>query len=1200
MKPVCLILLFLFSNTVVPAQDSIVSRLILIGDAGKINQQQSTVINLASAQVLAGKTTVVFLGDNIYPKGIGLPGSDNEEATKNILRSQYTPLRSKGATVYFIPGNHDWDRMGKNGLGKIKAAWNFIETQNDSLLNLVPANGCSGPTAINLADSMVMIVIDSEWWLYPYDKKNEDADCDCNTKKEIVDKLLELFYENRYKVILLASHHPFQSYGPHGGYYSFKDHVFPLTVINKNLFIPLPVVGSLYPLLRTVFQNPEDLKHPLYRDMIKQVDEVFKNFPNLLHIAGHEHGLQFIKNNQVQLVSGSGAKNTFVKKGKHSLFTTRNSGFITADVYANNNIKFTYYVLQDGEMNESFTYLQTYTSVKKMEDSVYHSSALVNNLLVKAHEPYGHVSKLHKKIFGENYRMEWAAAAQLPVLKISEINGGLTPIQRGGGHQSQSLRLKDSSGKEWVLRSVNKYPAILLPEALRETFAKDIVTDAMSAQHPYSALVVPVLANAAGVPHANPVIGVVAPDKKLGLYNADFMNTVCLLEEREPIGKSDNSEKMYKTMLEDNDNSFDTVTFFKARLLDLFIGDWDRHEDQWRWAYDKNGKSKKYTAVPRDRDQVFHIIDGILPAMASRPWIVPMLHDFEGRIKQPNAFFTESNRLNKVFLNQLSYTQWMQLTNEFVNSMTDSVLEKALKQLPQQSYELRHDELLQKLKERRLQLAKAMEKYYYFINKIADITTSNKNEFVQFTDAPGNSLQVVIYKINKEGKVKDELFRRIFDPAVTKEIRLFLNNGNDSVAINNHSPIKLRIIGAKDKKSYYVAENTKKIQLYGREDNVTVTGNLSRVKQHLSNNKLNTAYTATNPYNKIIPLLNVGYNLDDGIFLGASVKFINQGFRKKPYGSMQQVSFAHSFSTNAYRSGYKAEWLQLLGNADVTIDAAIRAPNNTINFFGRGNQTVFDKTGDFLRFYRTRFSTYKLDPAIRFHGKKGAAISIGPSLFYYELESDDNKGRFISTPSGIGSYDSNTVDKNKLHLGFNLQYINDKRNSKIIPQTGTYVTIKLLGYIGMGTFAKDFAQIVPELCFYKKLNQKATVILAERLGGTIGIGQSAFYQSAFIGGHENLLGYRQFRFAGQHSFYNNLELRVKLADFASYILPGQFGLVGFWDAGKVWENNQHFGKWHTGAGGGFYFAPASMIAFNFVVGKSVEGWYPYFTMGFRF
>jgi outer membrane translocation and assembly module TamA len=82
--------------------------------------------------------------------------------------------------------------------------------------------------------------------------------------------------------------------------------------------------------------------------------------------------------------------------------------------------------------------------------------------------------------------------------------------------------------------------------------------------------------------------------------------------------------------------------------------------------------------------------------------------------------------------------------------------------------------------------------------------------------------------------------------------------------------------------------------------------------------------------------------------------------------------------------------------------------------------------------------------------------------------------------------------------------------------------------------------------------------------------------------------------------YNNLEVRIKIIQVGSYILPGQLGLVGFYDAGKVWAKGYNSSTIHQGAGGGIYYAPAQIAVVQFVLGKSVEGVYPYITMGFRF
>jgi hemolysin activation/secretion protein len=143
-------------------------------------------------------------------------------------------------------------------------------------------------------------------------------------------------------------------------------------------------------------------------------------------------------------------------------------------------------------------------------------------------------------------------------------------------------------------------------------------------------------------------------------------------------------------------------------------------------------------------------------------------------------------------------------------------------------------------------------------------------------------------------------------------------------------------------------------------------------------------------------------------------------------------------------------------------------------------------------------------------------------------------------------------------------------------------------------------QIIPEFAFYKSLDSKSDFVLAERIGGGVTFGQTAFYQSLFLGGEGNLLGYRQYRFAGQHSVYNNLEMRIRLGNFVNYILPGQYGLVGFYDVGRVWENGESSDKWHSGTGGGIYFAPAKIAVIKLIAGHSDEGWYPYISTNFRF
>ncbi|WP_129715625.1 BamA/TamA family outer membrane protein [Pedobacter sp. SYP-B3415] len=1177
-------------------------RVILIGDAGEMDRQQGGVITTALEKVIAGRTRVMYLGDNIYPRGMGLPGSRERAETEAILRSQYQPFRAAGVPVDFIPGNHDWDRMGNKGLAKVRAQWSFLESQHDSLLRAIPADGCPGPEEIPVGKDLVIVAFDSEWWLFQHEKETT-ADCDCRTKDQVTEKLEALFYKNRNKVILLAMHHPFQTYGRHGGYYNLKDHLFPFTAISPKLYIPLPVAGSLYPFLRRTFPNPEDRPHPQYREMIKRVDGVFSGFPNLVHVSGHDHGLQLIKKgDDLQVVSGSGAKHSFVARGANSLYGSVLPGFVTADLMSDKSLQLTYYAQTDSGFREVFAYNKPYSQTQSAEQAIYRS--FTQDSMRRALLPrYDSVGRFHRLLFGENYRREYAQVTTLPVIRISEAFGGLRPLKPGGGHQSRSLRLADSAGREYVLRSVQKYPDVLIPERLRETFAKDIVEDQMSAQHPFSALAVPPLAAAAGVPHSNPVIGVVAPEDALGIYNKTFGGIVALLEEREPAGKSDNTPKMLDALNSDNDNTIDRSGYLKARLLDVLIGDWDRHGDQWRWGYTKDGKNKHYFPVPRDRDQVFYKSEGLVVRYATAKSLLPFMQGFAEEIKDINTNLWEARQTDSRILVPMPLEQWQSTTQSFVDAMTDQVFEAGLRRLPQPAYQLRYKELFDTLQARRAILPDEMNKFYRFINKIADIQLSDKNEAVSLTAMPDGSASLLVRKINKEGQLRDSLVSKSFDPQITKEIRLYLNNGKDSVHVDlDGSPVRLRIIAKGGDKKFDMASAGGDIRLYKTTAAARLTGPaVSRLRITSSDDSLNTAFVPVNLYHVPVYLLNAGLNLDDGLLLGATYKYTRQeGFRKEPFASSHRFTALHAFATEAFQFKYNGEWTQLLGKADLLTQLNIKAPNNTMNFFGRGNETPFDRRGDYKRFYRTRFNLYTLETALRWRQGANSQLFVGPSLQYYHLDPEENEGRFISRASSLGSYDSLSVGRNKMHAGLSLHYLMDGRNNRLLPQWGVYVSFRAEAWAGLTGGARSYAQIMPQLALYKSLNMRGSIVLANRTGGTFGIGHAAFYQSAFLGGQDNLLGFRQYRFAGRHSLYNNLEMRVKLADFASYILPGQFGLIGFYDTGRVWEPAEASSKWHYGLGGGPYFAPAQIAVVKFLMGHSEEGWYPYLTVGMRF
>ncbi|MCI0921260.1 metallophosphoesterase [Sphingobacterium rhinopitheci] len=333
-------LLFCFLFWEANAQ-SIAKRIILIGDAGEINTKQSSVIHKAAELIIKDSTLMFFLGDNIYPSGMGLEGIEKEKGI-NSLNAQFEPFRKENVPVYFLAGNHDWNVSRPGGLAKLIAQGDYLKSQNDQYLKLIPSAGQPGPVSIPVNDALVIIAYDSEYWLYPYHSSDIDLQ---NQRTLFVAQLKQLFENNKDKTVLVLSHHPMITYGEHSLAFDWRQHIFPLRKLNSKLYIPLPVVGSLYPLARSTFySSAEDYPSKKYQELVHDISEARGNQPNVIYAAGHDHGLQFIsKDDLVQIVSGSGSKTSFIVNNKNLKFKYQKQGFCVFDYLDNGNILLAYY-----------------------------------------------------------------------------------------------------------------------------------------------------------------------------------------------------------------------------------------------------------------------------------------------------------------------------------------------------------------------------------------------------------------------------------------------------------------------------------------------------------------------------------------------------------------------------------------------------------------------------------------------------------------------------------------------------------------------------------------------------------------------------------------------------------------------------------------------------------------------------------------
>lgn len=334
----------------------------------------------------------------------------------------------------------------------------------------------------------------------------------------------------------------------------------------------------------------------------------------------------------------------------------------------------------------------------------------------------------------------------------------------------------------------------------------------------------------------------------------------------------------------------------------------------------------------------------------------------------------------------------------------------------------------------------------------------------------------------------------------------------------------------------------------------------------------------------------------DGLFLGLSYKTEKEGLSKEQYKSKQKITALHSLSTRSFILSYEAEWKEVFKKTDLTIDALADMDGNIQNFFGSGNDTYFDQSGDFRTYYRVNYSFYKLEPALEISLSKNVNIKFGPSFQYFNDGS--NQGRYIESPALTAAYPD--LHKDKAHGGLFLSFNWDKRNNILIPTKGMNFTFRLQGYEGLNSVSKSFAQFTPSFSFYKALDKNEVFVIANRIGAGFTIGKTAFYQQAYLGSQDNLLGFRKFRFAGDHLVYNNLEARINLPNVFHSFMPGKVGLIGFYDAGRVWVKNENSNTIHHGYGGGVYMTPFNRLFVRAVAGFSKEGLQPTVTLRQRF
>lgn len=333
--------------------------------------------------------------------------------------------------------------------------------------------------------------------------------------------------------------------------------------------------------------------------------------------------------------------------------------------------------------------------------------------------------ELYNWFFGEKYRELWTLPETFKVFNYDTVKGGLVPFEAGGSQQTISIRLRDTSGRSWVLRSVNKDQQNALPWWLRPSIVRSVFRDQVAAMNPYGAKVVASLAGALQLPHLNPEMYWMPYVEKHGDYNERIAGRLVNLEEYlDSTWQHDSSFGSPTKLLSTDDLEeiqknhqleIDTVLYLKTRLFDMLINDWDRHKDQWKWALVAKQGRKIYQPIARDRDMAFYIFDeGVVSRLAIGA--NNKFQSFRKEFDDVSGLMKQSKKMDKKILKGVPQQTFTALAKEMQSQLTQQAITNAFSEYPasaHQKFGKLHEEIL---RSRLTQLQAVAMEFYRLIN----------------------------------------------------------------------------------------------------------------------------------------------------------------------------------------------------------------------------------------------------------------------------------------------------------------------------------------------------------------------------------------------------------------------------------------------------------------------------------------------------
>ena len=831
---------------------------------------------------------------------------------------------------------------------------------------------------------------------------------------------------------------------------------------------------------------------------------------------------------------------------------------------------------------------------------------------------------LTKMFLGNAYRDIWTMPIEVEVLNLGSESGGLQPVRRVGGLQTAGLALRGVDGRSYTFRGVAKDPTLILPEELQDTPIADIAQDQISASFPAGSLVAAPLAHAAGVLESLPRLVVMPDDPRLGEFREEFAGLLGTIEEfptaaagggtfgaTEIIG----GRELFEHITRSSAMAIDAEAFLRARLVDLLLGDWDRHVEQWRWA--RIPGKVGLQPIAEDRDQAFSRYEGIALAIARDR--EPKLDSFQSRYQGLEGLTWNARSLDRRLLSGLDWPSWQRAAAEVQERLTDAVIDAATRHMPVEYHERHGAELNRKLRARRDALAEQARRFYLFLSQVVNIHTTNSADAVRIERHHDGSLDVVVEPGNgvcdRATAAAEPFFSRRFEAGETRQLRLYTGGGDDCVSVSGppSEGISVVIVGGAGRNVLHDAAVDHQVRFDDSNEGARGRGlTIADGLRIAPSEAIESAGTPEEGQGAAADARRdwgstayrtpwFGYGPDLGVFVGTGIAIESFGFRRRPYASRHQIRVGYSSGAMRPRLDYDAEFRPENRGHYWSVRALVSGIE-TLNFYGFGNESQNVETAE-LR--RVQQAAARVETRLVLRLGQGASFSTGLVGRYTTTDLSDDRVISRQRPYGVD---------NIAQVGwaggfsFNNRRYPGKRTIDATDDTlrwgpapvgpGYTLDVDAAYYPRVGDLRGDYTVVRGSATASYWLPSQGLGV-GFRLGGQQNFGAFPYYDSAFIGG-STVRGLRANRFAGESSAYGNVEILARIGSLG-IVVPGRWGIFVRADAGRVWLDGEDSNIWHSGYGGGLWWAPWNLTnAIRIYGAKSDEQTALYVLLGFGF